>query len=131
MKIFNNQSSSVEAITLKVKVEFLEKENAELKLQVQRLQEALIAKTSPVAYSNLIAKETEDKEKEEAPKLNTLQENVILLKKYLDDLADRPTFANPDEFVNYVKGKEYLTANLEEVITAPPLGAANLHNEES
>ncbi len=130
MKIFNNQSSSVEFITLKVKLEFLEKENSELKLQVQRLQEALIAKTSPVAYSNLIAKEAEEKDEKPSP-INELQESASLLKQYLDTLADRPAFANPDEFVNYVRGKEHLTSNLEEVVTAPPLAPVNLHNEES
>lgn len=120
-----------ELIAAKVKLEFLEKENSDLKLQVQRLQDALIAKTSPVAYSNMISdRETPATNNIIANNQNDLQEDANLLKKYLDELASRPIFENPAEFINYVKGKENLESSLEEVITAPPV-TESLYNEES
>ena len=122
------RSAGAELIAAKVKLEFLEKENSELKLQVQRLQEALIAKTSPIAYSNMLAEQNDNKA---APMdKNPLHEDTELLKKYLDQLADRPIFENSAEFIKYVQGKENLESSLEEVITAPPV-SENLYNEES
>lgn len=124
------RSGGAELIAAKVKLEFLEKENFDLKLQVQRLQEALIAKTSPIAYSNLLAEKAE-KAESSAPNLKSpFQEDIDLLGKYLNQLADQPTFSSPDEFIKYVKGKEELESNLEEIVTSAPI-SEGLHNEES
>ena len=120
------KSGGAELIAAKVKLEFLEKENADLKLQVQRLQDALIAKTSPVAYSNMLS----DREPEQPVTKSPFFEDTKLIRKLLDQVADRPIFENSTEFINYVKGKEELQSSLEEVVTAPPV-SGNLHNEES
>ena len=119
------KSGGAELIAAKVKLEFLERENSDLKLQVQRLQEALIAKTSPVAYSNMLAEKSDP-----TPVVkNPMQEDIDLLGKYLNQLADKPIFSDPGEFISYVKGKEELESNLEQVVTAPPVPEA-LYNEE-
>lgn len=121
------KSGGAELIAAKVKLEFLEKENADLKLQVQRLQEALIAKTSPMAYSNLLA----EKSDASTPIVkNSLQKDVELLGQYLNQIADQPIFSDPNQFIKYVRGKEELESNLEEVVTAPPV-TEGLYNEES
>lgn len=119
-----NRSGGAELIAARVKLEFLEKENADLKLQVQRLQEALIAKTSPAAYSNMLS-ERVDTPVTKSP----LHEDAQLLREYLDKLADRPIFENSTEFIAYVKGREELESSLEEVVTSPP-ASESLYNEE-
>lgn len=119
------KSGGAELIAAKVKLEFLEKENSDLKLQVQRLQEALIAKTSPMAYSNMMAEKSDPTPNTKSP----IQEDIDLLGKYLNQLADKPIFSDPGEFIKYVQGKEELESNLEHVVTGPPVSEA-LYNEE-
>lgn len=121
-------SSNAELIAARVKIEFLEKENKELRAQVQNLQDALIAKASPMAYASMMSERAKEEEKP-----SSFQTDAELLKHYLSELEGRPAFSSADAFINYVKGVDpTLQTNLEDVITAAPESIGSLHsNEES
>ena len=121
---------SPELIAARVKLEFLEKENASLREQVLKLQEALVAKTSPQAY---LDQRADRLDKEDQQPNNNLNEEINVIRQLLNDLEGRPAFSSPDEFIQYVKHIDpSLESSLEEAVTeAPPMLEPIHDNEEA
>lgn len=121
--------SSPELIAARVKIEFLQKENADLREQVRKLQEALVATASPQAYRDQQAEKDDGKPVVASP----MEQELDLMKKYMMELEGKPAFSSADEFIRYVKHIDpSLEDSLEEAVTQAPPTLESLHdNEES
>ena len=120
---------SPELIAAKVKIEFLTKENENLRQQVFQLQDALVASRAPEAYAQRLADRYESKE----PEKNLLHNDIDLMKRMLMEFEGKPAFENAEEFIKYVKKLDPgLESNLEMQLTEAPEPPISLHdNEES
>lgn len=121
-------------MALLVKVEFLERDNAQLREQVAKLQDALVAATAPAAFERIIA----DRANKAEPVENATEELVKdaqALRRYITELEDpRGIFHNADEFISFFKGgmTPDLQRGLEDVATIGPAEPDSLHgNKES
>jgi len=124
---------SAEHLAALVKAEVLERENATLREQVAKLQDALVAATAPAAYERIVA----EKARQEAPDVGNeeLMKEIQATRRYISELEDpRGIFRSADEFMSFFKGgmSPGLHRGLEEVATTAPEEPESLHgNTES
>lgn len=116
-----------------VKIEFLERDNKQLREQVTKLQDALVAATAPAAFDRLVA---ERAAKEPNENLNQeMMKDAQALRQYITALEDpRGIFHSADEFISFFRGgmNPDLHRGLEEVATVAPDEPGSLHgNGES
>lgn len=124
--------SAAEHMAALVKLEFLERDNAQLREQVTKLQDALIAATAPAAYERILA---ERASQEPQSVTDDLVRETQAMRQYIHQLEDpRGIFHNADEFISFFKGgmNPDLHRGLEEVATVAPEEPISLHgNSES
>lgn len=94
--MFGKKDLAIENAKLEVKLEFLSKENAYLKNKLDELQKTLISKISPMAYSDLIYKETKESETDIQNK-----EELKFLKEYSSQI-EKPLFNDADEMMSKI-----------------------------
>ena len=124
---------SAEHLAALVKAEVLERENERLREQVTKLQDALVAATSPLAYERLIAEQARKQGPD--PVNEELLRETQAVQRYIAELEDPSgIFRSPDEFISYFSSgmRPDLLKGLEEVVTTAPEPAGSLHgNPES
>lgn len=121
-------------MALLVKVEFLERDNAQLREQVAKLQDALVAATAPAAFERLIAERAN-----KAEPIENVSEELVkdaqAMRQYISAIEDpRGIFHSADEFISFFKGgmNPDLQRGLEDVATVGPDEPGSLHgNKES
>ena len=95
-----NENLIFELAKAQAKCELLEKEVERMHAQVDKLQEALVAATSPKAYDQM----QYDKENssvniaEESKKFARSKEEERIISKYLEDI-EKPTFTDADDLI--------------------------------
>lgn len=116
-----------------VKIEFLERDNKQLRDQVTKLQDALVATTAPAAYERLVADRAA---KEPVDSMNDeMVKDAQAMRQYISALEDpRGIFHSADEFISFFRGgmNPDLQRGLEDTATAAPDQPDSLHgNTES
>lgn len=114
---------------LKERLRYVEEDRDRLQAENRELRDALLSVTAPQVYHQRITREEEERN----PEAKFKQDEIEFHSKYIREL-DKPTFQNPDEFLEYLRrGAPTLQDSLEERATEPPnLGGESLHgNTES
>jgi len=97
------QISSMEYAKALVKAELLQEENNRLHVQVDRLQEALVAATAPRAYDAIQRDKANQLELTLTPAQEKLkkdkEEEQEFLKDYLENM-EKPVFADADDLIS-------------------------------
>lgn len=121
------RDNTSELIAARVKIEFLEKENSELKAQVRNLQDALIASRSPEAYSHMLAQRANEEVKDD-PGFEAMRQEMDTFKSHLSQI-ERPAFETPEDFIKYMRMDPEVEKGLEEKITGPPSPRKAVHED--
>lgn len=105
---------------LESQVEFLSKENEHLKKQVETLQTALVAKVSPLAYSDMKADESAAEDNNLTSKnLEKWEAEMEFGRKYVASI-EKPLFDSAEDMI------DKLTA----VIGGPKVASESVHNND-
>ena len=111
----NSNKDQLELVKAQVELEFLRKENESLKQQVEKLQDALVAASSPKAYDQLQRDKALPETKEEMEsRMKALKEHAYIA-SYLEEM-EKPSFEDVDEMTNWLQSGFAKTSMADEPI---------------